>query len=112
MQQQLPLNNNNNNNSNPAVNIEISSGEAEGSSSAIDLLFMLAFLALLPSFLMMMTCFTRVIISLSFLRTAMGTQSAPPNQVLIGISLFITLFIMMPVFDEIKTTAYEPYKNN
>jgi len=58
---------------------------------------------------MMMTSFTRVIIVLSFTRNALGTQQMPPNQILIGISLALTLFIMMPVIDDIKEIAYEPY---
>jgi len=58
-----------------------------------------------------MTSFTRIIIVLSFLKNAMGLQQTPPNQVLVGIALLLTLFVMSPVIDEINTTAYEPYKN-
>lgn len=93
-----------------SIKLDINSGEAEKGSSTLDLLFMLAFLALIPTFLMMMTCFTRLIVSFSFLRNAMGTQNSPPNQVMIGLSIFISIFIMLPVFQEIKTTAYDPYK--
>lgn len=77
----------------------------------LEILFMLTTVALLPSILIMMTSFTRIIIVLSFLRNALGTQQTPPNTVLVGISLFLTLFIMSPVIDDINTNAYIPYKN-
>lgn len=66
-------------------------------------------LSLAPSLLVMMTSFARIIICFSFLRTAMQTQSTPPNMVLTGLSLFLTIFIMWPVFSEINLTAYQPY---
>lgn len=75
----------------------------------LEILLLTTLVTLLPSIVVMMTSFTRIIISLSFLRTAMGTQSTPPNNVLIGISLFLTLFIMSPVITQIQQTAYEPY---
>jgi flagellar biosynthetic protein FliP len=80
-----------------------------GSVQTLEILFLTTMIALLPSLLVMMTCFTRYIVSLSFLRTAMGTQQTPPNMVLIGLALFLTLYTMSPVFDQIKTDAYEPY---
>jgi len=70
----------------------------------------LVLLALAPSILLMMTSFTRIIIVLSFLRNALGTAQSPPNQVLIGIALFLSLFIMSPVIGEIKDQAYTPYR--
>ena len=76
---------------------------------ALEILFLPTVIALLPSMLIMMTSFTRIIISLSFLRTAMGTSQNPPNMVLVGIALFLTLFIMNPVLTQIQQTAYEPY---
>ena len=79
------------------------------SVQTLEILFLTTVIALLPSMLIMMTSFTRIIISLSFLRTAMGTSQNPPNMVLIGIALFLTLFIMNPVLTEIQETAYEPY---
>ncbi len=91
------------------VDVTLDTGEADGSSSALDLLFLLAMLALIPSLLLVMTSFTRIIISLSFLRSAIGTQSSPPNQVLIGLALFLTIFIMMPTFTQIKENAYDLY---
>ena len=78
----------------------------------LDILLMLTIISLLPSLLIMMTSFMRTIIILSFLRTAMGVQQTPPNMVLVGISIFLTLFIMNPVISEINTQAYTPYKNN
>lgn len=79
------------------------------SVQTLEILFLTTVITLLPSMLVMMTSFTRIIISLSFLRTAMGTQQNPPNMVLIGIALFLTLFIMNPVLTQIQETAYEPY---
>ena len=79
------------------------------SVQTLEILFLTTVIALLPSMLIMMTSFTRIIISLSFLRTAMGTSQNPPNTVLIGIALFLTLFIMNPVLTQIQQTAYEPY---
>ncbi len=78
----------------------------------LDILLMLTIISLLPSLLLMMTSFMRTMIILSFLRTAMGVQQTPPNMVLVGISIFLTLFIMNPVISEINTQAYTPYKNN
>lgn len=77
----------------------------------LDILLMLTIISLLPSFLVMVTSFTRTIIILSFLRNALGIQQTPPNMVLVGIALFLTLFIMTPVIEEINTEAYTPYKN-
>ncbi|MCI9546140.1 MAG: flagellar type III secretion system pore protein FliP [Lachnospiraceae bacterium] len=76
----------------------------------LELLLMLTVISLLPSILVMMTSFTRIVIILSFVRNALGVQQVPPNMVMIGISLFLTLFIMDPVISEINTDAYEPYK--
>ena len=75
----------------------------------LQILFMTTMITLLPSMVVMMTSFTRYIISFSFLRSAMGLQQNPPNMVLVGMALFLTLFIMSPVVSEIQTTAYEPY---
>ena len=76
---------------------------------ALQVLFLTTAITLLPSMLVMMTSFTRYIVSFSFLRTAMGTQQTPPNVVLIGMALFLTLFTMGPTLTEIRTQAYEPY---
>ena len=75
----------------------------------LELIFLMTLLSLLPTAVVMMTSFTRYIISLSFLRSAMGTQQVPPNLVLVGLALFLTLFTMSPVINEINETAYQPY---
>jgi flagellar biosynthetic protein FliP len=76
---------------------------------ALQVLALTTLIALLPSLLVMMTSFTRYIIVFSFLRSAMGTQQTPPNMVLVGMALFLTLFTMSPVITQINTNAYEPY---
>lgn len=75
----------------------------------LEIILMLTLVMLAPSIIIMMTSFTRTIIILSFTRNALGIQSTPPNMVLIGISLFLTLFIMQPVVTEINENAYQPY---
>jgi flagellar biosynthetic protein FliP len=81
----------------------------QGMSSAVSLLLLLTVLAIAPSFLMMMTSFTRIIIVLGFLRRALGTQTLPPNQVMVGLSLFLTLFIMAPTLNRINDRAVQPF---
>ena len=77
----------------------------------LDILLMMTIVSLLPSLLVMVTSFARTVIILSFLRNAMGVQQTPPNMVLIGIAVFLTLYIMDPVIKQINTEAYTPYKN-
>lgn len=77
-------------------------------STPVRMLLVLTVLSLAPSILIMMTSFTRIIIVLHFVRTAIGTQTAPPNQILIGLALFLTLFIMWPTFQQINTEAIQP----
>lgn len=77
-------------------------------STPVRMLLVLTVLTLAPSILIMMTSFTRIIIVLHFVRTAIGTQTAPPNQILIGLALFLTFFIMWPTFQEINTNAIRP----
>lgn len=89
---------------------ELLSGLNGGNVPALDLIFMMTLAALLPSIVVMMTSFTRAIIILSFTRNAMGVQQAPPNMVLTGIALFLTLYIMNPVIAQINESAYQPYK--
>ncbi len=79
------------------------------SVQTLEVLFLTTIITLLPSMVVMMTSFTRYIVSLSFLRTAMGTQQTPPNLVLIGMAIFLTLFTMNPTLTKIKTEAYDPY---
>jgi len=78
-------------------------------SASIKLLLLLTVLSILPSILIMMTSFTRIIIILSFLRNSMGTQQTPPNQVVIGLALFLTFFIMSPVMSDINENALVPF---
>jgi flagellar biosynthetic protein FliP len=80
-------------------------------SATLQILLVLTVISLAPSILIMLTSFTRIIIVMHFLRTALGTQTTPPNQVLIGLSLFLTLFIMMPVFNQVNTVAVQPLSN-
>jgi flagellar biosynthesis protein FliP len=77
---------------------------------SLQLLLLMTVLAVLPSILLMMTSFTRIIIVLSILRQALGLQQTPPNQVLVGLALFLSLFVMRPVVDEVNRTAYQPYQ--
>ncbi|WBY00608.1 flagellar type III secretion system pore protein FliP [Ramlibacter tataouinensis] len=84
-------------------------GGAQTWSLSIELLVLLTALSFLPAALLAMTSFTRILIVLGLLRTALGTQSTPPNQVLVGLSLFLTLFVMSPVFDKAYQDAYLPY---
>lgn len=82
-----------------------------GQVQSLEMILMITVLSLLPSIIIMMTSFTRIIIVMSFLRNAIGMQQTPPNTVLVGIALFLTLFIMSPVLNQINEEAYIPYKN-
>jgi len=78
-------------------------------STALQVLFVLTILTVAPAILLMTTAFTRIIIVLGFVRQAMGTQNTPPNQVLLGLSLFLTFFVMAPTFNSINNQALQPY---
>ena len=80
-------------------------------SQPLEIIILMTLIALLPSILIMMTCFARIVIVMGFLRSAMQTQSTPPNMVITGMALFLTVFIMAPVLKEINEVAYEPYAN-
>ncbi len=88
--------------------LTINTTDSEGLSSSLQIIIVLTVIALAPSILIMVTCFTRIIIVLHFTRAALGTQTAPPNQVMIGIALFLTFFVMAPVFSKVNTVAIEP----
>ena len=77
-------------------------------STSVKLVLLLTVLSLAPSILILMTCFTRIVIVLSFTRTALATQQMPPNQVIIGLALFLTFFIMAPTFSEVNEVALQP----
>jgi flagellar biosynthesis protein FliP len=82
--------------------------EIEGGQSAVQILILLAGVTLVPALLFTVTGFTRILIVLGFIRSGLGTPAAPPNQVLVGIALFLTIFVMAPTFNQIKTDAFEP----
>lgn len=94
-----------------AVTVTTQPDGSQEYSVTLQILAMMTALTFLPSILMMMTSFVRIIIVMAILRQAMGLQQSPPNQVLIGIALFMTLFIMTPVIDRINENALQPYMN-
>lgn len=98
-----------------AAQLPLVIGQGAGSTSysvPIQTLLFFTALSFLPAILLMMTGFTRIVIVLSLMRQALGTQSAPPNQVIIGLSLFLTLFVMSPTLDRVYNEAYLPYTQN
>ncbi len=82
---------------------------AQSLSVNIQILALMTFLTLLPSFVIMMTAFTRIIVVFAILRQAIGLQQTPSNQILVGLAMFLTIFVMMPVFEDVNTAALEPY---
>lgn len=84
-------------------------GDGKPLSLSLQVLLLMSLLTVLPSLILMMTSFTRIIIVLSILRQALGLQQTPPNQVLVGLSLFLSMFVMQPVLTQINKTAVEPY---
>ncbi len=97
----------------PDVNISLGGeGTPKDYVDNIKLLIFLTILTLLPSVIMMATCFTRIVVVFSFLKGALGAQQSIPNQVLIGISLFLTIFIMQPVYTTINDNAFKPFMEN
>jgi len=97
----------------PAVDLNIHPSDSpEQVVDSVKLLVLLTLLSLAPAFLVMMTSFTRIVIVLSLLRTALGVPTIPSNQVVIGLSLFLTVFIMAPTYQEINEGALQPYLNN
>ncbi len=96
----------------PLINSTPAPGGGQNYVLSIQTLLILTSLTFLPALLLMMTSFTRIVIVLSILRQAIGTPTAPPNQVIIGLSLFLTLFVMSPVIDKIYQEAYQPFNDN
>ncbi len=94
----------------PQIDLSIG-GEGEDLSTAIQALILVTVLSFGPAFVTMMTSFTRIIVVFFFLRMGLGTQQSPPNQVLVGLAIFLTIFIMMPTFDEVNEQAIQPYIN-
>lgn len=87
------------------------SSSPENVSTSVKMLLLLTVLSIAPSILILMTCFTRIVIVLSFVRTALATQQMPPNQVIVGLSLFLTFFIMAPTFQQVNQKALTPLFN-
>ena len=83
-----------------------------GGSNAVEILLFVGGISLIPALLFTITGFARILIVLGFIRTAMGTSSSPPNQVLVGIALFLTMFVMMPTFNQIKHVAWDPLQHH
>jgi flagellar biosynthetic protein FliP len=96
----------------PGITSSKGPGGSQTWSLSVQTLVLLTSLSFLPALLLSMTSFTRILIVLGLLRTAIGTQSSPPNQVLVGLSLFLTFFVMSPVFDKVHATAYKPFSEN
>ncbi|MDB5867087.1 MAG: Flagellar biosynthetic protein FliP [Betaproteobacteria bacterium] len=96
----------------PAFTSTPAAGGGQNFSLSLQTLLLLTSLSFLPAALLMMTGFTRIIIVLSLMRQALGTPASPPNQVLLGLSLFLTFFVMSPVLDRIYTEAYKPLSEN
>ena len=94
-----------------AVTVTTNDDGSQEYSMTLQALFIMTALSLIPAFVMMMTSFTRIIIVLSILRQAIGLQQSPSNQILIGVSLFLSMFIMAPVFEEMNVKALQPYLN-
>lgn len=92
-----------------SLNLDTSSGDPNSVSSTLTVIAFITILSIAPAILLMMTSFTRIVIVLGFVRTSLGTQQTPPTQVLIGLALFMTLFIMSPTLDKINDQALQPY---
>lgn len=97
----------------PSVSLNIGDGSGEPGRVAVvmQLLLLLTVLSLAPAILMMVTSFTRIVVVLSILRHALGTQQLPANQIVIGLALFLTFFIMTPVWQKVNSDAIQPYMN-
>ncbi|WP_028534017.1 flagellar type III secretion system pore protein FliP [Paludibacterium yongneupense] len=96
----------------PLMNSTPGPGGGQNYSISLQMMLFMTALSFIPAMLLMMTSFTRIIIVLSLLRQALGTQSVPPNQVLVGLALFLTVFIMGPTLDQIYTKAWVPYSDD
>lgn len=93
----------------PDVSISVGENSNGGVATSVQLIVLFTILTLAPSLIIMLTSFTRIIISLHFLRNALGTQQMPPNQIIIGIALFLTIFIMSPTIKQINENGFNPY---
>ena len=93
----------------PALTVQTAAGGGQTYSLTIQVLLLMTAVTMLPAILLMMTAFTRIVIVLGILRQAIGAGNTPPNQVLMGLALFLTLFVMSPVVERINEDAYKPY---
>ncbi|MAT83827.1 MAG: flagellar biosynthetic protein FliP [Gammaproteobacteria bacterium] len=93
----------------PLATVTGADGESQSYSVSIQILALMTMLTLLPSLVIMMTAFTRIIVVFAILRQALGLQQTPSNQILIGLAMFLTIFVMMPVLDRVNTEAIAPY---
>ncbi|WP_438350148.1 flagellar type III secretion system pore protein FliP [Paenibacillus sp. FA6] len=93
------------------INFDIQIGNSDGApnTSSLSILLLITVISIAPAILVLMTSFTRIVIVLGFVRTSLGTQQMPPNQVLVGLALFMTLFVMAPTFSSINEVALQPY---
>lgn len=94
------------------LTLDLGNTASQQMGTSLQILLLMTVLSLAPAILMLMTSFTRIIVVLSFVRNALGTQQLPPNQVLIGLSLFLTFFVMAPTWNQINTGAVQPYLKN
>ena len=99
-------------NNNNLINFSIAAGDGSDMASVLQMLLVLTIISLAPSILMLLTSFTRIVIVLHFTRAALGVQTIPPNQVLIGLSIFLTFFVMSPTFTQVYDSAIKPLSNN
>ncbi len=96
----------------PTITLGVEDAESPAQvSNALQILLLLTILSVAPAILLMMTCFTRIVIVMGFVRQAMGTQQMPPTQIVVGLSLFLTFFVMSPTFNVINNEALQPYLN-
>ncbi|MDR2141168.1 MAG: flagellar type III secretion system pore protein FliP [Deltaproteobacteria bacterium] len=97
----------------PTINLSLEQADdPDRLATVINVLFLLTVLALAPSILVMMTSFVRIVVVFGFLRQAMGTQQTPPNQIIISLALFLTFYLMMPVWRDIEARAFKPFMSN
>ena len=99
-------------NNNNLLNFSVAAGDGSDMASVLQMLLVLTIISLAPSILMLLTSFTRIVIVLHFTRAALGVQTIPPNQVLIGLSIFLTFFVMSPTFTQVYDSAIKPLSNN
>ncbi|MDU5950835.1 MAG: flagellar biosynthetic protein FliP, partial [Paenibacillus macerans] len=93
----------------PNIGIQIGGTGGESGTSSLSIILLITVLSLAPAILVLMTSFTRIVVVLGFVRSSLGTQTMPPNQVLIGLALFLTLFVMSPTLSTVNEVALQPY---